>query len=336
MEQVGHLYFLGKLLIYFEQDDFRRLLQTSRKAGSSSNGFSKPKTSKVLDASQPAFKPRKLKKDTLEGPYRDRAAERREGLGGDYAQVESVLEDFEKRSTGQDKATASSVDDQRRYLGGDADHTVLVKGLDMALLEQNRARAAMGIDGVEDDDSLEQAFAESQAPKIRKREDLIRELKAKRSGKTSQGSGEEEAKKDKTREEEARTLEEGKRAGKFRPIGFTPIGGTEKKKAKDSEAKGEKKRRKKKRIEETNDVPKPIVNDPTTSTPVIPDATPTPTPITPPLLIADPQPELPDDFDIFADAGDYEGIQIDSDSDDEGEVHHPAERDHEPGEIAKS
>ena len=31
------------------------------------------------------------------------------------------------------------VEEQRRYLGGDADHTVLVKGLDFALLEQQKA-----------------------------------------------------------------------------------------------------------------------------------------------------------------------------------------------------
>ncbi|KAG6842667.1 hypothetical protein H0H87_011269, partial [Tephrocybe sp. NHM501043] len=58
---------------------------------------------KTIDASQPAFKPRKVKK--TDGQYRDRAAERRGGEEGDYAQVEAVLEDFQKRSAGADKAT---------------------------------------------------------------------------------------------------------------------------------------------------------------------------------------------------------------------------------------
>lgn len=42
--------------------------------------------SKTIDASKPAFKPRKVKK-TIESGYRDRAAERRVGEGNDFAQV---------------------------------------------------------------------------------------------------------------------------------------------------------------------------------------------------------------------------------------------------------
>ncbi|KAG6869614.1 hypothetical protein C0992_002552, partial [Termitomyces sp. T32_za158] len=69
-------------------DAFRRLLQTSRPAASSSSsGFTKSKANpKTIDASHPAFKPRKVKKNGSEGQYRDRAAERRDGLDGDYAQ----------------------------------------------------------------------------------------------------------------------------------------------------------------------------------------------------------------------------------------------------------
>lgn len=39
-----------------------------------------------MDASQPAFKPRNVKK-TQGSKYRDRASERRVGDGNDYAQV---------------------------------------------------------------------------------------------------------------------------------------------------------------------------------------------------------------------------------------------------------
>ncbi len=42
------------------------------------------------------FKPRKVKKASES--YRDRAEERRLGKEGDYAQVEAILEEFEKRN----------------------------------------------------------------------------------------------------------------------------------------------------------------------------------------------------------------------------------------------
>jgi hypothetical protein len=51
---------------------------------------------KAISASVPAFKPRKLKKAPED--YRDRAEERRTGKEGDYAQVEALLEEFEKRN----------------------------------------------------------------------------------------------------------------------------------------------------------------------------------------------------------------------------------------------
>ncbi|KAG6918989.1 hypothetical protein DXG01_010228 [Tephrocybe rancida] len=324
-----------------DQDSFRLLLSTAHPTGSSStSGFTKSKAKgKVLDPSQPAFKPRKVKKNAAEGPYRDRAAERRGGEEGDYAQVEAVLEDFQKRSEGQDKST---LDAQRHYLGGDATHTVLVKGLDMALLEQNRARAALGPDGLADDESLEQAFAESQPPsKKRTREELIRALKAKRTGQTADAVEEEveeeKERKGKSREEEARVLEEAKRAGKFRPIGFTPIGGGEmkkKKKAKDGVVEGEKRKKKKRRVDDSGNVDNGSMAGITTTqvkeTDTTPAVTPLPTslPIPPPLPARETEAEaLPEDFDIFADAGDYEGIQLDSDS--EAEDPKPKPRDHD-------
>ena len=76
------------------------------------------------------------------------------------------------------------MEEQRKYLGGDADHTVLVKGLDFALLEQTKAKLA-ATDSVVDDEVLESAFLEgsSSAPSIprkRTREDILKELKEKR------------------------------------------------------------------------------------------------------------------------------------------------------------
>ena len=45
---------------------------------------------KIVDASQPAFKPRNVKK-VQDSKYRDRAAERRVGDGNDYAHVRPML-----------------------------------------------------------------------------------------------------------------------------------------------------------------------------------------------------------------------------------------------------
>ncbi|KAG5647874.1 hypothetical protein DXG03_007798 [Asterophora parasitica] len=282
----------------------------------------------VIDASQPAFKPRKVKKGGEE-KYRDRAAERRVGEGNDYAQVEAVLEDFEKRHAGEDKAVLEDfekrhagedkavIDAQRHYLGGDASHTVLVKGLDMALLEQNRTRVA-GL-ATEDDDSLEQAFLEAapQSKKKRTRADLIRELKANR-GNGNGGDVEKEdgEAKNKAKEDEALLLERAKQAGKFKPIGFKPIGAAptaekgKKKKKKEGETDGERKKKKRK----VEAVVEGTKEEGTTSAP--PPAPPPPIPASKPKpaeLVPEP---LGDDFDIFADAGEYEGLALDSDDSD--------------------
>ena len=58
-----------------------------------------------------------------------------------HRQVEQLLEDFEKRKAdavdrGEDVA---KVEETRKYLGGDATHSVLVKGLDFALLAARKA-----------------------------------------------------------------------------------------------------------------------------------------------------------------------------------------------------
>ena len=93
-----------------DQDSFRQLLSTTGASSSKSasnassghvrgsllattDGTSKKKKQKtVADASQPAFKPRTLKKSANGDAYRDRAAERRLGVNNDYAQVRPLLE----------------------------------------------------------------------------------------------------------------------------------------------------------------------------------------------------------------------------------------------------
>ncbi|KAJ2509000.1 hypothetical protein IWW47_000302 [Coemansia sp. RSA 2052] len=65
--------------------------------------------------------------------YRDRAAERREGGVGDYADSEQLLSHL--NSTSNDRQAAY---EQSKYLGGDVARTHLVRGLDYLLLEKMR------------------------------------------------------------------------------------------------------------------------------------------------------------------------------------------------------
>ncbi|GJE91228.1 hypothetical protein PsYK624_073770 [Phanerochaete sordida] len=315
-----------------DQESFRKLLQTpssasaaatASRAGAPSAGRKKPKP-KNADPAQPAFKPRTVKKLDQ---YRDRAGERRQGLAHDYAQVEALAEDFEKRNADKDPET---LEEQRKYLGGDSEHTVLVKGLDFALLEQNKARLAT--ESTVDDDVLEQAFAEgsSQAPKKRSRADILSALKNKRQKSEEQP--------------DAATpdapLDDAKKTGKFKPIGFKPIGGDKpkKKKARDGDADGAPKKKRKKLADGTS---APAVQPPPPST----DHTPVPSNLAPaPATCATlaskrdpppaPAPEDEDD-DIFAGAGDYAGIEVDEDDDedDAGDARPREERDASDGEI---
>ncbi|KAK7061030.1 C-24(28) sterol reductase [Paramarasmius palmivorus] len=284
-----------------DQGYFRDLLSTSsQKQGSSStsrgsllsNGTApKPKPG-TISSSEAAFKPRKVKKSDR---YRDRAAERRLGEGNDYAEVEALLEDFQKTTADQDEKT---VEEKRRYLGGDGDHSILVKGLDMALLEQNKAKAAM--ETVEDDE-LEAAFREAEAPKKRTREDIVRELKEKR----TQGADTVGSASTKTDAPAAK--------GKFKPIGFKPIGAPAEDKPKKRKAgEGEKKKKKKRKVEAasagTDVKAEPIASSTKEPAPSQAEQAASKT--------KEPSPEPPDDFDIFADAGEYEGVDLGND--DEG------------------
>ncbi|KAI0083950.1 RED-like protein N-terminal region-domain-containing protein [Irpex rosettiformis] len=307
-----------------DQDSFRQLLQsgsaTKPKTTTTGWGTSSKKPNKTKnaaeDAAKTAFKPRTVKKADN---YRDRAAERRGGAAGDYAQVEALAEDFERRNADQDRKT---LEEQRKYLGGDSTHTVLVKGLDFALLEQNKARA-FATSTIEDDDTLEQAFIEgsSTVSKKRTREEIVAELRNKRTKGEATDVGEEGG------EEGVKgagdmALEEAKKSGKFKPIGFKPIGETEKKGKKKviKKVKGEGKKKKAK-----EDVTREYAVMKSTVNPKVIDAKP-PAPIA--TKLAEPEPEsIDEDFDIFAGAGEYTGLDL---GDDDGD----AESETEPGVIA--
>ncbi|KAI7847098.1 RED-like protein N-terminal region-domain-containing protein [Circinella umbellata] len=132
------------------QDDFRKLLQTPRP---SSNDDSETTTAQTPRFKAPAPKaprntgavfatPQAIRKKKSQKPsstpsnYRDRAAERRNNEQQDELSTEELLQ---KTTREQDETLdAKQLYEQSKYLGGDVDHTHLVKGLDYSLLEKVR------------------------------------------------------------------------------------------------------------------------------------------------------------------------------------------------------
>jgi IK cytokine len=202
------------------------------------------------------------------------------------------------------------VEEQRRYLGGDSDHSILVKGLDFALLEQNKARLA-STSSKQDDEALEEVFVQkastlpAPASTKRSRADIIKELKEKRVNEGGSEQSKEEA-----------VAEKPPDSSKFRPIGFKPIGTSTEEKIKRKKKKEDGEPKKKKRKVESSTVDageKAGLKGVTTSAP-------------PPVERAAPRSALTkpieaetaeDDFDIFADAGEYKGVEVGSDDDDD-------------------
>ncbi|KAI9329330.1 RED-like protein N-terminal region-domain-containing protein [Obelidium mucronatum] len=133
------------------QNDFRKLLATPRAPppGSASDA-QKPKFAKPLPKKpQAEFArpvPAKFRKKPAEGEedgngdgsdstkFRDRAAERRMGKNKDYADSEQII----ARLTATE-ASETTLYEQSKFLGGDVEHTHLVKGLDFALLRKVRS-----------------------------------------------------------------------------------------------------------------------------------------------------------------------------------------------------
>ncbi|KAJ2355540.1 hypothetical protein GGF43_002626 [Coemansia sp. RSA 2618] len=144
------------------QTDFRKLLQTPR-APSTGDDEPRPRSTGVLGKRRMAhrphttpaktgFEPRKKRpsgktnKPNTTEKYRDRAAERRQGIA-ETEEPQSlhanapVLEDVGMTSEQQ------RIYEQSKHLGGDTEHTHLVKGLDYLLLEKMRAQTDARRDG---------------------------------------------------------------------------------------------------------------------------------------------------------------------------------------------
>ena len=183
----------------------------------------------------------------------------------------------------------------------------------MSLLEQNKARAAAS---TEDDDTLEKAFLEASSgpavPNKRTREDIIRELKAKRN---SESSGFLNSTSE-SLEDDASKLEKARKAGKFKPIGFKPIGvqndeKSSKKRSKEQNVtRGKKKKRKIEEIpgssQSVTAIPHSEVEQPVEQQGSRAEAS----------IQRLPSPPA-EDIDIFAGVGDYEGFVGDDDSDED-------------------
>lgn len=162
-------------------EDFRKLLMTPR-ANPTAAPPSKPRGHEMPrdynEDEDPAARRRKkksyyarLKAQELERAaelaerYRDRARERREGSNRDYAdQPATTTHNY--RAVGPSAEADKSAAEKRqqlikesKFLGGDMEHTHLVKGLDYALLQ--KVRAEISSKEKEEEDVLEQSHNEN-------------------------------------------------------------------------------------------------------------------------------------------------------------------------------
>ncbi|MBN3318491.1 RED protein, partial [Atractosteus spatula] len=143
-------------------EDFRKLLMTPRATPSTappskSRHHEMPR--EYNEDEDPAARRRKkksyyakLRQQELERErelaekYRDRARERRDGVNKDYEETELISTTANYRAVGPTAEADKSAAEKRRqliqeskFLGGDMEHTHLVKGLDFALLQKVRA-----------------------------------------------------------------------------------------------------------------------------------------------------------------------------------------------------
>jgi hypothetical protein len=115
------------------EDEFKLKKKRRRDGDSSSDEQSDSKDLKRRDDT--GLTDARRKQNSLEeeavSKYRDRARERREGSNQDYKQSENLLQGV--ASAAGDEGAALGASALSKYLGGDEDHTHLVKGLDVVL-----------------------------------------------------------------------------------------------------------------------------------------------------------------------------------------------------------
>uniref|UniRef100_A0A3Q3APC2 IK cytokine n=1 Tax=Kryptolebias marmoratus TaxID=37003 RepID=A0A3Q3APC2_KRYMA len=143
-------------------DDFRKLLMTPRATPTTAPPTKSRHHEMPRDYNEdedPAARRRKKKsyyaklrqqemerERELAEKYRDRARERRDGVNKDYEETELISTTANYRAVGPTAEADKSAAEKRRqliqeskFLGGDMEHTHLVKGLDFALLQKVRA-----------------------------------------------------------------------------------------------------------------------------------------------------------------------------------------------------
>lgn len=165
-------------------EDFRKLLMTPRGPSSSYSATisqAQRQTSETVeeeeeeeDAATRRKKKKsyyaKLKRDEeerqkeLSAKYRDRARERRDGQSQAEPDALSTTADY--RAVAPDAKSVENHAERRKqmiqeskYLGGDMEHTHLVKGLDYALLE--KVRAEINFKEKEEEEQMESAFSQN-------------------------------------------------------------------------------------------------------------------------------------------------------------------------------
>ncbi|PWZ02206.1 hypothetical protein BCV70DRAFT_198483 [Testicularia cyperi] len=208
-----------------DQEAFRSMLSGGGGAGESSsslgNGSSSSSTGRAFGkahrrlpnaaASSGSIKPSDLKPPKRsassvggdEGHYVDRAAARRQGKAHEFTDVEKLHAELAARiESAENEDQRRTLQQHMRTVGGDAKHSVLVKGLDFSLLAENKARLARdggnaGSGDQEEEDDLEAAFNASKRSRLdetpaqsaannpeqkptRSREDIVAALKRSR------------------------------------------------------------------------------------------------------------------------------------------------------------
>ncbi|EPB82474.1 hypothetical protein HMPREF1544_10768 [Mucor circinelloides 1006PhL] len=144
------------------QDDFRKLLATPRRPNNDGNSNSQfkapapkaPKSTGAIFAQPRSMRKKNFKKNFNKDDqgekdddeqqektiYRDRAAERRKQDDSTISEDQLTTEELLQRTQREagEELDAKQLYEQSKYLGGDVNHTHLVKGLDFALLKKVR------------------------------------------------------------------------------------------------------------------------------------------------------------------------------------------------------
>ncbi|KAF9583326.1 hypothetical protein BGW38_009738, partial [Lunasporangiospora selenospora] len=176
------------------QDDFRKLLATPRAAPGEAKGiggtFSRtlgsanrtarvpvPQTPHASDSNgshkskqkKSAYKQQAKEASAAASKYRDRAMERRQGINPDYAETEQILSTLESS-----ELAADDMYEQSKFLGGDREHTHLVKGLDYTLLDKVRQE---GSDKGSDSMDLDKVFESVEKITHQSKEEVVLDVK---------------------------------------------------------------------------------------------------------------------------------------------------------------